>query len=552
MKRSTLSLLTALVLALTLTLPSAAAEGEFSRAAAAGATLSGNGGITPRASARAGLISGNQGEPTLSPIALSAGEAALAEAGSLGGEGGGADTASDVPLGAGSAALVREETGGVPPGGQIELVLTLTGDPLLGLECEVVFDDAQLTLVSAESLLPDWRAYLSGTRLLMTPDTLETPLHAAAPSPVCRFTFRATEGTTRATPFSVSLAHLTVTSGTAASYPGDPVYEGRLIPPDSGAARLTALSAGEYPLTPPFSQDIFEYTVRDLPHSLETLPLQATAAEGCTVTENNPSLVDGANTISLTVAAPDGSETVYLLHAHRYPEGYVPSSEARLSALAPSAGALSPVFSPDVREYLLYLPSEAGATVSLLPTPLDERASAQPVSATLAADSGGALESAVLRVVCVAEDGGTLDYRVTVLPLPAFAGTAPYVNGSATLSGEAEVVEVEGGYGVRLSLDRPDTKYLVNWSFEGEPISTGKTLPRAKSLRAGDLTATITGTEGFAGTLVARVFLDERGDISPDGAGVLTPARFALLAGGALGALLIGFFAGRAVRKRKK
>lgn len=303
-------------------------------------------------------------------------------------------------------------------------------------------------------------------------------------------------------------------------------------------------------MTPAFSPDLFSYTVRDLPHDLETLPLSYTpSSEGLTVTENFPSLADGKTVLTLTVTAEDGSETVYTVTALRkFGDGYQPSSEGRVGSLVPSAGTLSPPFSPDCTEYILYLPAEyAGKTLTLVPTPLSDSAEAEAVTAMLGAeekDGDARKDVSLLSVVCMAEDGSEVAYEVTAMLLPPYEGVPPYVESGTALQGTLEIEQTGDGYFARTALSRPDGRYDLRWSFNGADLGSGETLPRQDGLRDGVLTATLTGRDGFSGELRAEVTLDGEGNLTDktgDTPSAMDPRAAAIVCGASVAALAIGF-----------
>lgn len=414
----------------------------------------------------------------------------------------------------------------------------------------MVFEDSLLAFSSAESLLPGWSVYFTKQHFLLCGDTMESPLQSDSPVPVCRFVFHVKEDAAAGSALSVLLENFTVTDGGQPVAPGDPSFSGRIAFPDTGKARLRALSAGDYPMTPAFSPDLFSYTVRDLPHDLETLPLSYTpSSEGLTVTENFPSLADGKTVLTLTVTAEDGSETVYTVTALRkFGDGYQPSSEGRVGSLVPSAGTLSPPFSPDCTEYILYLPAEyAGKTLTLVPTPLSDSAEAEAVTAMLGAeekDGDARKDVSLLSVVCMAEDGSEVAYEVTAMLLPPYEGVPPYVESGTALQGTLEIEQTGDGYFARTALSRPDGRYDLRWSFNGADLGSGETLPRQDGLRDGVLTATLTGRDGFSGELCAEVTLDGEGNLTDktgDTPSAVDPRAAAIVCGASVAALAIGF-----------
>ena len=167
--------------------------------------------------------------------------------------------------------------------------------------------------------------------------------------------------------------------------------------------------------------------------------------------------------MTVTVTAENGNTKRYYIYVTRQQDpNYVPSTDAALSSMTPSAGTLSPVFHTDVTEYVLYVPYETTAlTISgsardskalgvstkreVLVIPeetapdADENAAnppangeplpeAEPEYRTLSSDEPLPEGETIYTVTCTAEDGTTTkEYTVHVIRMPQYEGVLPEI-----------------------------------------------------------------------------------------------------------------------------
>ena len=193
--------------------------------------------------------------------------------------------------------------------------------------------------------------------------------------------------------------------------------------PLSANANLASLSCANAELSPTFSAGTTQYSVT-VPYDVTSLRLSAAAEDsGAKVSTSGNDLSVGANTVTITVTAPSGAVKRYTISVIRQPDpNYTASTDAALSALTASYGEISPAFTPDVTDYVLYVPHET-EHITLSGTARDGKA-VQVTGADAALDEG----ENVLTVTCTAEDGVTvMTYTVHVWRMPAYAGTLPQI-----------------------------------------------------------------------------------------------------------------------------
>jgi hypothetical protein len=161
------------------------------------------------------------------------------------------------------------------------------------------------------------------------------------------------------------------------------------------------VGATNYPLSPAFASGTTAYSV-NLPAGATALTVAASknnANASTPVVVGATGLVTGANNVSVTVTAQDGTSTVYSIIAN------VPSSLSNVStlgSLSVGAATLSPTFASGTTAYTLS--GVAAGTTSLAVT-----ASATDANATVAitGNSGLVVGANTITVVCTAQDGVT-------------------------------------------------------------------------------------------------------------------------------------------------
>ena len=180
----------------------------------------------------------------------------------------------------------------------------------------------------------------------------------------------------------------------------------------SDDATLKALSLSAGTLSPAFNAGTTSYTA-SVGNAVRTVRVTATANDAdASVTQSptNPvALSVGANPITVTVTAEDGTTGSYTVRVTRDPPGV--SSDATLGALSLSEGALSPAFDPAM---LAYTASVGNGVSSVMVT-----ATANHSSASVAQDPVNPVTLAVgateIEVTVTAEDATTtMTYTVTV------------------------------------------------------------------------------------------------------------------------------------------
>lgn len=312
----------------------------------------------------------------------------------------------------------------VRAGDTITLTLTISAPGSYGLEGTLSYDGSSLTLTGINISVNGWKLETNGNRIVAYDDTLSNPLGNS--TQVITATFKVSNSLAAGTNISVSFSGLIATDGTNESNLGNAGYSTAILPPLSGNTNLSSLDVSGVSLTPAFNSKTTTYNVGEVDYSVSSLDINAVAEDSKSVVSINGNSLDvGANTVSITVKAENGAVNTYYINVTRKQDpNYVPSSNASLSAITLSTGVLSPAFSPDITEYVVYLPFEA-ASIS---------------ASGIAADSkagevlGGELyELAVgenkLIVTGNAEDGTKKEYTISVIVMPEYKGVLPKIEG---------------------------------------------------------------------------------------------------------------------------
>ena len=267
---------------------------------------------------------------------------------------------------------------------------------------------------------------MNGGRIVGNNTTQASPINGS--KQVMAFTFRVKSDIPAGSSLSASVSNVEVAYISKA---GDPVtvnagsarWSASVSAPLSGNANLASLTCANAELSPTFSTGTTQYSVT-VPYDVTSLRLSAAAEDsGAKVSTSGNDLSVGANTVTITVTAPSGAVKRYTISVIRQPDpNYTASTDAALSSLTASYGEISPAFTSDVTDYVLYVPHET-EHITLTGTARDGKA-VQVTGADAALDEG----ENVLTVTCTAEDGVTvMTYTVHVWRMPAYAGTLPQI-----------------------------------------------------------------------------------------------------------------------------
>ena len=171
-----------------------------------------------------------------------------------------------------------------------------------------------------------------------------------------------------------------------------------------------------------------EADIGEVEYAVSKLDIKYTAEDSMSkVSVSGNSLSVGRNTVTVTVKAENGTTKSYKISVTRKQDpNYVASNDASLSAMSVSMGQISPAFSKDIKEYVVYLPNEAvGATYVVGGTMNDSKAAGVTEGSAVLVEGTNEV-----KVIGTAEDGTTSEYKVTVVVMPKYEGKVPVIEGA--------------------------------------------------------------------------------------------------------------------------
>ena len=308
------------------------------------------------------------------------------------------------------------------PGDKVTVTFSVSGSNIVAIQGTLSYDSS-LELTGTSRLLSDpWAMDMNGSTVVLYDNSLT---HAISNASVFSATFRVKSSVAPGTTVSASVKNITVSDGSSDTSLGNASWSATIAAPLSSNASLSSLSCSSGTLSPSFSSGTTSYSVT-VPYDVTSLSLSyKTQDSGARVSVSGNSLSVGSNTVTLTVTAANGNTKYYVIYATRQQDpNYVPSSNALLSSITSTKGTLSPVFTPEGKDYVLYVPYEVQK--------IEVGGVAQDGKARSVTGSSAELEPGdnVLTVVCVAEDGKTKEeYTVHVYRMPVYEGILPEITG---------------------------------------------------------------------------------------------------------------------------
>ncbi len=314
----------------------------------------------------------------------------------------------------------------VRPGDTITLNLSVNDDGKVGFEGELNFDSTQVSYSSVGTSLKDWKVEKNNNKLVIYDDTLANPLNGT--KTVISLKFTVNNSVKSGDNVKIAIKNLVATDGTNESTYANVEYSVTIAEPLSSNADLSALSVDGLTITPGFAAGTTTYNAGEVEFSTSKVNVKYTAADSkAKVAVTGTNLNVGANKITVTVTAESGVKKTYTINVTRKQDpDYKASSDATLKSLTVNEGKISPAFSKNTTEYIVYLPYEfVGKSITATGSASDAKASGV---------TNGKANSLVegtneIKVVCKAEDGTEKTYKVTVVVMPKFAGAVPNIEG---------------------------------------------------------------------------------------------------------------------------
>ena len=317
-----------------------------------------------------------------------------------------------------TATLTGPDT--VRAGDTITVTFKLTGKGIYGVSGTLDFDSKLLELKSADcGIKKDWVLELNGNTVLVYDNNLESPIDATAT--VFTAKFKVKDNLAVGTKIHISYTNIVASGGNSDISVSTVKYSATIAPPMSKDNTLSSLKVSDATISPAFDASVTKYTA-EVPFSVEKLSVTAKANDSkAKVSVDSPTLKPGAVTdVTVTVTAENGDKKIYTISVKRGQDpNYVPSGENALSGITVDGFLLSPVFNPDVTQYVIWLPYEV-ESVTVTGTAASELASVMVIG-------GEALvagQDNTIQVICIAENGDQKVYTV-IAKRAAAHGEAP-------------------------------------------------------------------------------------------------------------------------------
>lgn len=336
---------------------------------------------------------------------------------------------------AASASLTGPST--VMAGDTITLNLNVSDSGKYLLEGNLSYDSSVVSLLDMSSGISGWKAENNGNAIIVRDDVLSNPLSDSAT--VLVLNFKVNDDVANGTELNISINDILTTDGRGENSLGTASYSIIVGASLLDNANLSYLSVSEGTLNPKFSSKSTSYSIGEVDYSVSKLDISyATEDANAKVSIRGNDLAVGENVVSVVVTAGNGETKKYeILVTRKQKLDYVASSNGSLAEISVSNGAISPEFSSDVKDYIVYLPYEyLGEEFSVTGTAADEKALGVTKGTIEALVEGVNTTS----VVCKAEDGTEQSYKITVVVMPEYDGLVPDVESTETEDTETEDV----------------------------------------------------------------------------------------------------------------
>lgn len=325
---------------------------------------------------------------------------------------------------AASASASLTGPGTVRAGDTITLTFNLNGSGIFGASGTLSYDSNQLEFKGATQKIGNgWAVEFNGNNFVAYDNNLAKPINSNTALFTATFKVKGTVAV--GTTVKVSYTGVAASDGSADANIGTVTYSATIAAPMSTDNALKSLTVSNATISPAFNAGTINYTA-EVPFEVSQLEVTAQANDGkAKVSVYSPTLTpNGTTQVTVTVTAENGSKKVYTISVKRAQDpNYVPSNNNDLSGIAVDGFLLSPVFSADNTNYLIWLPYET-ESVTVSGTPADSMASVTVEGGT---DLKAGQDNEI-KVICTAEDGTQKVYTVIAKRAPAHDGSADPVD----------------------------------------------------------------------------------------------------------------------------
>ena len=323
-----------------------------------------------------------------------------------------------ITVSAASASASLTGPGTVRAGDTITLSFNLNGSGIFGASGTLSYDSSQVTLTgTTQKISSPWAVEFNGNTFVAYDNNLSNPINSS--KILFTVTFKV-KSVSAGTNIKISYTGVTASDGSADKNVGTVTYSKSVSAPLSTDNSLASLTVSNATISPAFSAGTTSYTA-SVPFEVSKLNVSATAADGkAKVSVNSPNLTpNGTTKVTVTVTAENGAKKTYTISVKRAQDpNYKPSDNNKLSGIAVEGFLLSPGFTADNTNYIVWLPYET-TSVKIAGSSADSKASVEVVGG----DNLAAGQDNPVKVVCTAENGEKKEYTVIVKRAAAHDGS---------------------------------------------------------------------------------------------------------------------------------
>lgn len=324
-----------------------------------------------------------------------------------------------ITVSAASASATLAGPGTVRAGGTITLSFNLNGKGIFGASGTLSYDSSQVTLSgTSQKIASPWAVEFNGNNFVAYDNNLTNPINGS--TTLFTVTFKV-KSVAAGTAIKISYTGVTASDGSADANVGTVTYSKTVAEPLDTNNVLATLTVKNATISPAFSANTTSYTA-DVPFEVSKLDISATAADGkAKVSISNPNLTpNGTTKVSVTVTAENGAKKTYTISVKRAQDpNYKASSNSALKSIAVDGFVLSPAFSTDVTNYVVWLPYET-TSVKVSGQAADSKAGGVEI---VGGDNLLAGQDNEVQVICTAEDGSKKTYTVIAKRAAAHDGS---------------------------------------------------------------------------------------------------------------------------------
>ncbi len=240
---------------------------------------------------------------------------------------------------------------------------------------------------------------------------------------------------------------------------------------------------------------------------MSKLSLSYTAEDSkATIAINNPNLIIGTTDVVITVTSESGAKKTYTIKVTREQDpNYKASSDARLSEITLSSGALSPIFDSDKTDYIVYVPYET-ATITVGGKAKDAKAQ------NVTEKSFNLIEGEnKVTISGIAEDGSKKEYSLHIIRMPEYIGKVPDISigeniEKVSIAGEI-IIKGNPEVGQTLTIAstlQSEAAVDYEWYADSKLVGTGNVYNVSKEDADKVITVKAKGTGTYEGEVVSK------------------------------------------------